>query len=290
MARVYKPTYTKPVPPDAEIVVRNGKRFVRIKKRNGRADFAPLTQDGLRCLLEAEHWYARYKDANGVWRKKKGYTDKEATEELARKLQRHADREKEGLTDPFESQRSRPLIEHLDDYRRYLEAKGNGVDHVALTISRIQRALVGCHFDYMRDLSPSRLLEWLADARRGATTNHQHREYAAGGIGKITKTYADIARTFGVSESTVRNWRLQGAPIKPRSRNDLAAIVQWYKRWQAEQTGIGIETSNHYLKSVKILHPMALEGSQGSRRPHCPFIRTGRPNRPAPRASNLVGD
>ena len=32
---------------------------------------------------------------------------------------------KAGAGDPFEAQKQKPLREHLDDFRRYLEAEGN---------------------------------------------------------------------------------------------------------------------------------------------------------------------
>src|SRR5207249_9249677 len=46
---------------------------------------------------------------------------------------------KSGLTDPFEEHRKRPLTEHLEDFRRYLEAKDNTPKHARQTRSEERR-------------------------------------------------------------------------------------------------------------------------------------------------------
>jgi hypothetical protein len=83
---LFKPTYTKPIPEAAEIVTKEGKRFARFSDPRGRKVLAPLTEDGTKILLESRKWYVKYKDAAGVERKKPGYTDRGATEQLAANL------------------------------------------------------------------------------------------------------------------------------------------------------------------------------------------------------------
>jgi hypothetical protein len=53
MARIFKPTYPKPIPADAKIVNHDGRPHARFKDRDGRSVMAPLTKDGTHVLIEA---------------------------------------------------------------------------------------------------------------------------------------------------------------------------------------------------------------------------------------------
>jgi hypothetical protein len=62
---------------------------------------------------------------------------------------------KAGVRDPFAKEKSRPLAEHLADYRRELEARGNDPRYVELTVARVRALLDGCGFVFTSDLSAS---------------------------------------------------------------------------------------------------------------------------------------
>src|SRR5947209_3999988 len=109
MARLFRQPYTKPIPPGAEFITLKGKPHARFVGEDGRAVTAPLTRKGDRIRLLSAKWYVEYRDASGVVQRKPGYTDRKATEQLAAKLERHAARQAEGLLDPFEEHRKRPL-------------------------------------------------------------------------------------------------------------------------------------------------------------------------------------
>ncbi len=88
MASVYKPTYTKPIPPDAEIVTRQGRRHARYRDRRSKLRTELLTADGTKLLLEQKKWRIEYTDAQDKRRRVSGYTDRKATEQLASDLER----------------------------------------------------------------------------------------------------------------------------------------------------------------------------------------------------------
>src|SRR5262249_37054215 len=67
-----------------------------------------------------------------------------------------------GLADPFAEHRKRPLLEHLDDYARALEVKGDTPEHVRLTTGRVRALLEGCGFATAGDVDPARAADWLA--------------------------------------------------------------------------------------------------------------------------------
>ena len=131
---------------------------------------------GLKVTRKSRKWYVKYRDADAVVRRVPGYTDKEATRQLAAELERKVAQRKAGLIDPYEDHRGRLLVDHLANYERHLAAKNDSPKHVKLTVNRILAALDGCQFRKIGDLSASRLAEWLADSRRSgmavATSNY----------------------------------------------------------------------------------------------------------------------
>jgi integrase len=165
MAYLTRPSSTKPIPPNATIFTRKGQRFARWTTKRGKVYTAPLTEKGDRVRIYYSRWYVTYRDASGIVRRKKGYTDRAATEQLAAKLEKRAAQEIEGLIDPFEEQRKRPLSEHLMDYKRELEARGNDPAYIGLTISRLATLFQGCGFTFTTKMSASRVNDWLADLR-----------------------------------------------------------------------------------------------------------------------------
>ena len=60
MARIFKHTYTKPLPEGAELFTRKGKRFARFKDSKGRTATAPLSRSGEKIIVEAAKWYVDY--------------------------------------------------------------------------------------------------------------------------------------------------------------------------------------------------------------------------------------
>ncbi len=132
---------------------------------------------GSRVKKRRSKWYARYKGEDGQWKERPGYTDKEATVRLARRLEKGAAQRREGIADPVEQYRATPLTEHLHDFRLSLESKNNGEDHVERTVTRIQKIIDGCNFRFIPDITGDRVANYLAAKRR------------AGGIGKQTSNY-----------------------------------------------------------------------------------------------------
>src|SRR3954453_20097033 len=108
MAEVFRPSYTTADPQTGE----RGKRISRT-------------------------WWVRYYTPDGVRHKVKGYRDKKATETYAAELERRGIRLDAGLIDPTEKHAKKPLTEHADDFRRYLAAKGNTREYVALASFRL---------------------------------------------------------------------------------------------------------------------------------------------------------
>ncbi len=64
---------------------------------------------------------------------------------------------------------TKPLAEHLDDWRAALSARDNTGQHVAATISRVGKIINGCRFVTVSDVSASAVQKYLADLRKDRT-------------------------------------------------------------------------------------------------------------------------
>jgi integrase len=148
MAFVFRPTYTRIDP-------RNGKKIRRKKKK----------------------WYVRYRDAAGNLKTQVGFTDKEATRQLGAELERRVAREQAGIVGPSENHAGTPLTEHIDDYRRYLLAKGNSKEHVDKTCQRARDVLTNCEFDKPGEITPSPVADCLAALRESGLSPNSSNGY-----------------------------------------------------------------------------------------------------------------
>jgi integrase len=243
MARVFKPTYPKPLPPDAQVITQAGRPHARFKDRQGKTVLAPLSEDGSKVLLQTAKWYVEYRDASGVVRKVPGYTDKKATEQLAADLERRAARQQVGLIDPFEEQRKRPLAEHLADYRRELESRDNTPSYVADVSARLTALVDGCGFRLLTDLSASRVADWLAGRRR---------RRSAAVLTADWYTRSQACQALGLRPAAlcgfIRRHRLEAVGRGKARRYPRATLEAIQDR---QVLGLSVQTTNYYLSHLK---------------------------------------
>ena len=159
---------------------------------------------GKTTLVAYEHWYIKYRDANGIVRKVKGFTDKTATRQRAAELERHTELGKAGLVNPYEVHGKTPLTEHLAAFRRHLESKGNTSKHSTLTDARVSAVCTGCGFVFLRELDAGKVADWLADQRQGRTDDQGQSKL---GLGIASGNhYIGSVKSFGNWLMKSRRW------------------------------------------------------------------------------------
>ncbi len=123
-------------------------------KRNKRAD------------SKKTKWIVRWKDAeSGQWRASADYTDKQASLALGERLEQESARRAEGLIDPTEEHRRRPICEHLDDFMIGLETGGRNSRYTSQVRSRILRMIQGTDARLLQNLDPVCILKFLSGLR-----------------------------------------------------------------------------------------------------------------------------
>jgi hypothetical protein len=142
---------------------------------------------------EAAKWYVEFRDNTETVRRLPTFISKAALEEMGRNLEKLVAYHKAsgGQTDPaltrflmelpaktreklvviglLAAERvtvGKPLREHLDDFGKALEAKGNTPFHVEVITKRARRIIEGCGFRFYSDLSASKVLEYLHGLRQ----------------------------------------------------------------------------------------------------------------------------
>src|SRR5215831_18518648 len=149
MGSVFRKSFTKPLPADAEIITRKGETLARWRDTKGKTRTAPLTEAGDRIRIESGTWYAKLRDGNNhVVEVPTGCRDETAARQVLADLERKAERVRAGLITPAEARTAEhlatPIGEHVAAYLTSLEASGACPKHVAESRRVLNRVLQGC--------------------------------------------------------------------------------------------------------------------------------------------------
>jgi len=141
-----------------------------------RPTYTRRTPSGEKIQKKLRKWYVRYRNAAGNLKTVVGLTDKQATKDLARELERAALLERLGLENPFAEHDARSLEDHLDDYRECMRALGRTRQHRRETCRMVEVILHRCGFEKWRDISASRFIAYLSTIResRSVRTHNKH--------------------------------------------------------------------------------------------------------------------
>ena len=138
-----RPHY-RPIPQGAEIITKGGRRFARWTNNRGKTFTRPLNDKGDRIVCDSRVWYSRLKNpTTGEQVETKAYSDKTASAALDYELLVKIERGVQGLIDPMDEFRKRPIVEHLDAYENHLTNKENSAGYVEKTMQRCRDIIEG---------------------------------------------------------------------------------------------------------------------------------------------------
>ena len=219
----------------------------------------PATGERIRKRLRK--YYVELVDARGIRRRIPGYVDKEATRQLAARLEKEAALEAEGVVDPFAEHRRRPLREHLEDFEAFLQSKQNSKKHVRLTSRRIETCLDGCGFKLMGDLDANRLAQWLKDRRAAELSARTSNFYLSSMKSFVrwlqrSRRIADnpLAHLDGVLVDELRS--LDSDLLSTADSNDTIGriIIERLDRASVAVIAIGVHRPEQFLDNVPFLN------------------------------------
>jgi integrase len=187
MGTVFRKTFTKPVPADAESFERKGQRFARWKDRRGKTRTARLTlgKDGTeRLLLESPCFVAKYRDGAGIVRElATGCRDETAARQVLADLEREAELIRSKVITAAEAaigkHQTVALTAHIDLFEQNLKAAGVTTKHARSTRAYVVRLAGECGFACLSDLRRECLEAWLVVRTKeamSARTRNAHRD------------------------------------------------------------------------------------------------------------------
>lgn len=187
MGMLFRKGYTMPIPPGAEITVRDGQRIARWRLRNGRVRTAEVVdcEDGKqRVRGQSRLFMSRYRDGSGqMVEVATNCRDEVAARAVLTQLERRAELVRAGVVTAAEgdaaSHADMPLSKHVDAYERHLRAKGSDPRRIAMLRSRLERLARECRFTKLGKLAAGPVERWLveqADAGLSAATRNCYRE------------------------------------------------------------------------------------------------------------------
>ncbi len=214
------------------------------------------TPDGKRCqsdtpgavrrVEESRKYYGLVPKPGGKRKAVALCPDLSRSKTLLNKLLADAAMRQHGMTDPYEEHRKRSLDDHLADFRRELEGRGNEVRYVSVVASRLTDLLTGCGFVFMADLSASRVADWLTDLRRKGkprVTLDPNKEWY---------TVKEAAAVLGMKPlsvgTAIRRHRLEAVGVGSARRLPRTTVEALQDRGSR---GVSVETSNQYLSHLK---------------------------------------
>jgi len=125
-----------------------------------------------------DKWYGQYRDLGGRVHRVPLATDKVAAQQMLADLVKQSERGFAGVTDPFEKHTWRPLVEHIEDYKKSIEANGRTARYVWETDKKLRDMANGCEFRFIHEINADKLSRWLAEQRETrprfgiGTSNH----------------------------------------------------------------------------------------------------------------------
>src|SRR5262245_270599 len=160
------------------------------------------TRGARRTVRVSKKWYGRYTDANGKQHRVPLSESKETARRMLAKLAGDAQLAGVGIADPYAEHRHRPLLEHLEDFRRYLAAQNNVAEHVAKTYAQCRAVIEGCGFQRMDEVKPSAVVEFLASLRKAKPVNSTQ--------GPEWFNANELAALLGITAASVRRMAKRG--------------------------------------------------------------------------------
>jgi len=158
MATVYKRKHRRPIPKGAEIVTQRGRAFAVWEDKKGKRKKERLADDGKGIIIESRTYYVSWTDHEGLRQvENSGTPDKSLALALTRKRETEAMERAKGLVDTeterYAKQASRPIREHVEDFRMYHEAKQDDPRYILMLDRYVSRIIADGKAKTISDLT-----------------------------------------------------------------------------------------------------------------------------------------
>lgn len=155
------------------------------------------------------NWYVVYNDANGKQKWVKGYTDKVATEKLARQLEDEKQHIQNGDIDPQaeaeKTERGRTIGSHIQSFETSLKAAARDVNHVRYTVGDIRAFVLFNSVTNVNQIVRTMMDDWVIYL---SAQDEKYREWVADGREGPIQGEPNAARTINRRIGSVQSFLL----------------------------------------------------------------------------------
>jgi integrase len=186
MGTVFKKTFTKPLPTDATVVVRKGRRLAEWRDAKGKRRSAPVTTGKNGCdriIVTAGTYTAKYRDGSGVVREvATGCRDESAARSVLTDLEKRAELVRGGILtaaeDAVTNHRATPLAEHIDAFISHLALAGK-CSRPDEAKSRLQAVANDCGWRTLAKIDAGAFERWLSQRAESGMSAARRNKYRA---------------------------------------------------------------------------------------------------------------
>jgi integrase len=208
------------------------------------------TPGAVRHKSKSPTWWGRYTDGAGQEHQVRLSHSKETARRMLNKLAGDGELASVGIKDRFSEQEARPLLEHLEDFARFLKAKGDTEKHARKVRRRCLAIIEGIEAERIGELEASAVQEYLGNLRE------QGVERADIPTEHSWLTRGELAAALGVNPDSL--WRIlkrdrltgpdccRGNGKARRFSREVALALQ-----DRLCRGSSIGTVNNYLTAIK---------------------------------------
>jgi integrase len=172
-------------------------------------------------------------------------TLKATAQALLNKLVEDAIRGQAGIGDRYREHNARPLADHLQAYRRELEARGVSDKHSGQTCDRIRALAEGCEFHTLPEIDAESVVNWLTELRQDKTPPSLPADRDSFAPG-------EVAALLGVSSQAL--WlqaRRAGVKAEGNGRKRRYSCQATETLLARAARGASVQTANFYLAAFK---------------------------------------
>ncbi len=216
--------------------------------------YTAKSPSGRRVKKQSRKWYIELRDGQGIRRRVPGFTDKQATQQLAAELEKRAAREASGLVDRFEQHRKRLLTGHVDDYARNLESTVSSATYIRTVITRVRKVLDGCRFTYWPDVTASKVQAFVDELKKRDGLGVQTCNFYLQAIKQFCKWMIQDGRA---PDSPVTH--LKGGNVRTDRRHDRRALSDDELRLLLETTKNGATRFGMASEDRAVLYSVTVE-------------------------------
>lgn len=271
--RVFRPSYTVPLPPGARILKRKAGPFAKFTNARGEEVVAPVSKSGRRVKMETNCFHIEFRDANNYARRLKAFSDAGASQRVAATIQdllnargsgqgigadlrrrleglpkaMRADLAKWSLLDEKANTATKPLTELIAAFVENLRARELCEQHILKNDADLRAVCEGCQFTFFSDITGPKVEAYLKQ-RRDAGNGYRRSNSI---LVSVKAFVAWLVREGIVSENPVTNIRplnVREDPRHPRRAlevHELKKLLETTR--QSDQKLCGLTGYERYL-------------------------------------------